>query len=162
MTTLDLIALVIIAGSTLAGVLRGFIREAFSLGAWVLAFFAARFLSPLAVHLIPDLGSEGPRYAAAIVLVFLVVLIGASFAGVALSGLVRLAGLGDYDKTLGAAFGLARALILLVLLAVLAGLTALPRTELWRSSLAHRPLEIAALSVKPMLPPKLGELVRFN
>lgn len=161
MTAIDWIALAILAGSLVLGVMRGFVREAFSLAAWIVAFLAARAFSPALATVIPGIGQEGLRQAAAIVLIVIGVLVAAHLSAAMLSGLLKLAGLGGFDRTLGMLFGIARAGVVLVLLTLVAGLTALPRSEAWRSSLVHGVLETAALKVIPWLPKDLAALIRF-
>lgn len=161
MTAIDWIALAILAGSLVMGLLRGFVREALSLAAWVVAFLAARLFSPALAQLIPGIAEEGLRQAAAIVLIFVGVLILAHLLAALLAGLLKWVGLGGLDSLLGMLFGAARALVVLVLLTLVAGLTALPRSEAWRASLVHGPLELAALKVIPWLPEDLAALIRF-
>lgn len=162
MTSIDLIALAILAGSTLAGLVRGFTRELFSLGALILAFLAARQLSPwLAPHL-PGLGDPGLRYAAAIALIFVLVLVLAGLAGMLVSSAVRLAGLGIYDRFLGGLFGVIRGVAVLILLTLLAGLTAMPRTVSWQASWMHEGLESMAMLCKPWLPEDLAALIHYQ
>jgi len=161
MTAIDWIAVAILAGSLMMGLLRGFVREAFSLAAWIVAFLAARAFSPALATVIPGIGQEGLRQAAAIVLVFIGVLILAHLLAALLSNLMKLAGLGGFDRVLGMLFGAARAAVVLVLLTLVAGLTALPRSEAWRNSLVHGPLEVVAGKVIPWLPEDLAALIRF-
>jgi membrane protein required for colicin V production len=161
MTAVDWVALVILASSLIMGLMRGFVREAFSLAAWVLAFLAARLFSPAVATLMPGLGQEGVRQAVAIVVVFVAVLILAQLLGAALAKLMRVAGLGGVDRMLGMLFGFGRAVVILILLTLAAGLTALPSSEVWRTAVVHRPLEIVALKVVPWLPKDLAALIRF-
>jgi membrane protein required for colicin V production len=160
-TAIDWIALAILAGSLIIGLLRGFVREAFSLAAWVVAFLAARIFSPTLAGLIPGIEQEGLRQAAAIVLIFVGVLVLAHLLAAMLAGLLKLAGLGGLDRGLGLLFGVVRGLVVLVVLTLAAGLTALPRSDAWRGSLVHGPLEIAALKFIPWLPEDLAALIRF-
>lgn len=162
MTSIDLIALAILAGSAVIGLVRGFTREVFSLGALILAFLAARQLSPwLAPHL-PGLGEGALRYAAALLLVFVIVLVFAGLAGMLMGSAVRLAGLGAYDRFLGGLFGLARGGLILVLLTLLAGLTAVPRSMAWQASWVHDGLETVAIRCKPWLPQDLAALIQYQ
>lgn len=162
MTAIDWIALAILAGSLVLGVLRGFVREAFSLAAWIAAFLAARAFSPALATLIPGIEQEGLRQAAAIVVIVIGVLVAAHLSAALLSGLLKMAGLGGFDRFLGMLFGVVRAAVVMVLLTLVAGLTALPRSEAWRASLAHGPLELAANQVIPWLPKDLAALIRFS
>lgn len=161
MTSLDLLALAILAVSILAGLLRGFTRELFSLAALILAVLAARALSPWLAPRLPGLGEAGLGYAAAIAIIFVLVLVLAGLAGMLMGSAVRLAGLGAYDKVLGGLFGLVRGGVILVLLTLLAGLTAMPRTTAWQASWLHSSLERMALGCTPWLPPEVATLIQY-
>ena len=65
---------------------------------------------------------------------FIGALIVTSLAGLLLSKVVNAVGLGGADRVLGAAFGAARGLLILLAAALLAGLTSAPRQEWWRDS----------------------------
>lgn len=161
MTVIDWIALAILAASLILGLIRGFIREALSLAAWVAAFVAARLFSPALAGHIPGIAEPGLRQAAAIALIFVGVLILGQVLAHILAKLVKLIGLGGLDSLLGMLFGAARAGVVLVVLTLVAGLTALPRSEPWRHSLVHGHLEHVAAKVIPWLPKDLAAMIRF-
>lgn len=162
MSSLDLIVLCVLAGSAALGLMRGLVKEVFSLAAWALAFLGARLFGPVVAPFLPGMDDPALRHAAALVLVFVVVLLGAALAGSLLSGLVRLAGLAAYDHMLGVVFGLARAGIALVALTVIAGLTALPQTQTWKNAWSRVPLEHAARQVIPWLPRDVSALIKYS
>ncbi|MEW5769627.1 MAG: CvpA family protein [Pseudomonadota bacterium] len=162
MNSLDLLVLAILVGSAALGLLRGLTREVFSLAAWILAFLGARLLGPLVSPLMPGADNPALQYAAAMALVFVAVLIGASLLGGLLAGLVRLAGLGPYDRLLGVMFGAARGVVAVVGLALLAGLTAMPKTTFWQSAQSRVPLELAAQKVVPWLPRDVSVLIKYS
>lgn len=161
MTPLDLIVLGVLAVSAGLGLMRGLIREAFSLGAWVLAFLFAKFLAPFVAPVVPGIDSEAARYLAAVVLVFILILVLASMSGVILAGMVKWVGLGFYDKFLGLVFGALRGAVIVLLFTLLAGLTALPRTDFWQGARLSGPLEALAGRVLPWLPASLAEHIRY-
>lgn len=162
MTAIDWIALAILIGSLLVGLVRGFIREAFSLVAWIVAFFAARTFSPLLASYIPGVDQPGLRQMAAAIVIFLLVLILAHLLAILTGKLVKVAGLGSLDHLLGMVFGAGRAAVVLVLLTLAAGLTALPRSAAWHDSLVGEPLVSAAQKIIPWLPHDLAALIRFR
>lgn len=161
MNGLDLLVLGVVAVSSVAGVMRGLVREVFSLGAWVLAFAFAKSLAPFVAPMVPGVESEALRYFAAIVVVFVVILVAASLSGTALSGMVKWIGLAFYDKFMGLVFGALRAVVIVLLLTLLAGLTALPQTHLWQEALIREQLESGARMVMPWLPSGLVEHIRY-
>ncbi|NCS65718.1 MAG: colicin V production protein [Hydrogenophilales bacterium CG03_land_8_20_14_0_80_62_28] len=162
MTAIDWIALAIVLGSLATGLMRGFIREAFSLAAWVVAFFAAQMFSPAVAAFIPGIGQEGLRHAAAVVIIFVLVLILAQLLATSLAKLTHVVGLGGLDHLLGMFFGLLRGAAWLIFLTLLAGLTALPRSSAWQESAVGGPATAAAERVIPWLPHDLAALIRFR
>ena len=162
MTVIDLIALGIVALSCVLGLMRGFVREAMSLAGWVLAFYGARTFAPEVGAWLPGIEDASLRYATALVLIFVAVLLVTGLVSMLLRGMVKLAGLGPHDKAIGVAFGVVRAVLVLLLLGVVAGLTALPKTQAWRDSWSHGWLESAVLYLKPWLPQDLAALIQFQ
>ena len=90
------------------------------------------------------------------------VLIAASLLSAILGGLVKMVGAGAYDRILGGLFGMARAGLILLMLTLLGGLTALPKTPAWQTSLIHGYLEQAAGKLKPWLPTDLAALIQYH
>lgn len=162
MSSLDWVVLAILAGSSLLGLMRGLVKEVFSLAAWVLAFIGARLFAPTLAPLLPGIENPALQQGLAWVLVFILVLFGAGLAGGLLAGLVKLVGLGAYDRLLGGLFGLLRGVAAVVALALLAGMTALPQTQTWQTAMSREPLELAARKVAPWLPREVSGLIKFS
>jgi len=162
MSGLDLFVLAVLAGSATLGLLRGLVKEVFSLMAWVLAFLGARLFGPLLAPLLSGLESPALRHAAALVVVFVLVLLGAAMLGSLLSSLARLAGLEAFDRLLGGLFGLARGGIALVAFTLVAGLTALPHTPVWQHAWSRLPLERVAHWTMPWLPRDVASLIKYS
>ena len=162
MSSLDMAVLAILAGSTLLGLMRGLVKEVFSLAAWILAFIGARLFGPPLAPLLPGVENPALQHGLALVLVFIVVLFGAGLAGSLLAGLVKLVGLGGYDRLLGVMFGLLRGVVAVVALALLAGMTALPKTHTWQTAMSRKPLEVAAQKVVPWLPRDVSVLIKYS
>src|SRR6267142_2213387 len=95
-------------------------------------------------------------------IVFGVVLIIRWIAGMALSSAVRASGLAPADRALGVLFGLVRGLLIVLVFVVLAGLTPLPRERIWRDAFLSGPFETAALALKPHLPARLGQHLKYR
>ena len=85
-----------------------------------------------------------------------------ALATLALSKLVRKSGLTGTDRALGALFGLVRAVVILVCLTLLAGLTRLPREPAWRDAVSSPLLEALALAVRDRLPPALAARIGYD
>ena len=162
MTSLDLIAFGILLFSALLGLMRGLTREVLSLLSWVAAFYAAKSFAPWLAPLIPGLDAPALSHAAALVVIFVAVLIAASLLSAAVGGLVKITGMGPYDSLLGVLFGAARGSLILLMLTLIAGLTALPKTKAWQASLIHGHLEQAAVKIKPWLPDDMAALIQYH
>jgi membrane protein required for colicin V production len=102
------------------------------------------------------------KHVLAFALVLIAVLVVGALVATMLSGVVRAVGLGFVDRLLGAVFGLARGLVVVVVFALVAGVTALPRHDWWQNSLFGAPLAAAALSLKPYLPRAWAERLDFS
>jgi membrane protein required for colicin V production len=102
------------------------------------------------------------RTVIAFTLLFVVILVTVSIAGLLFTKAARAVGLGLADRTLGGVFGFARGALILLVLALAAGLTAVPKEPFWREAKLAAPLETAAIAVKPYLPPALADKVRYE
>ena len=113
----DLILLAIIGISLGLGLFRGLVRELLSLLAWILAVWLAYlYASPLAERLLEWLDSVRLSYLVSFLLVFLGTLVGLSIVGRLVYHLFRISRLTAMDRFFGASFGLARELILILVL----------------------------------------------
>jgi membrane protein required for colicin V production len=117
MNWLDWTILGIVAVSTLVSLLRGFVKEALSLAAWVIAFLVSTTLSPRLSPLLTDyLSNDELRYASAYVILFAATLMLGSLLNTLLAQFIKATGLSGADRLLGTAFGLARGLLLVIVL----------------------------------------------
>lgn len=162
MTWLDYAVLVVLAASILWGVWRGLVHEVVSVASWVLAFLAANMFAGAMGDLLPASMAPEVRVLVSFVVVFIVVLIACTIVGHLLSRMMKVAGLGPLDRTLGGVFGLARALVILLAFALVAGLTALPRQPAWRNSVTGEPLSKGALALRPWLPKSFADRLRYH
>ena len=162
MTIVDIAVLAIIGISIALGVLRGLVREVLALVAWVAAFLLSNFLAPEAAKLLPQgMGSEEIRLLVSYVIVFIIVLVALSVLAILASKLVKVVGLGASDRAVGGIFGLARGVLVVMILVLLAGLTALPRQSAWRDAVLRGPLEAVAGYVKAWLPADLSKRIKY-
>lgn len=162
MTVLDYVAFVILAGSVVVGLVRGLVVEVLSLGAWMVAFWCAKQLTPAVTDFVPKaLAAQGLRMVLAFIAVFFVVWLLSCLLRVVLTGLLDSVGLGGVNRLLGAGFGFARGSLVLLVLTLIAGLTDLPREPAWRNALLAPPLESGALALRPWLPPILADSLHY-
>ena len=123
MNTADWIILAVIGVSALISLVRGFVREALSLVAWIVAFVLATLFHPrLASVLDHSLGTPSLRIIIAWFTIFLAVLLAMGLVNFLLTRVVRASGLSGTDRFLGSLFGAARGFV-----AVLALLIVVPQ-----------------------------------
>jgi membrane protein required for colicin V production len=131
--------------SVALGAWRGLVYEMVSALGWVAAFLLAQAFAELAGTHLPMAGAPASmRYAVGFVLVFVGVLFAAGLLAWAVKKLVEAIGLRPVDRTMGAAFGLLRGLVLLLAATVVMNLTPLGKIEAWQES-RGAPLLTAAL-----------------
>lgn len=163
MTWLDYAVVGVFAVSLVVGAWRGLVREVISILGWVIAFLAANLLAgpigPLMPQAIP---SPELRVATAYVAVFMGSLLATALLGLLLSKIVKATGLGGVDRMLGAVFGAARGVLIVLAVTLLAGLTSAPRQAFWRDSASAPLLTQAAQALKPLLPQTFAERLRYD
>jgi membrane protein required for colicin V production len=163
MTWFDYAVLAAVAASLFLGFWRGIVSELLALVAWVVAFFAAQQFAGVAGGFFSSLLADaGLRYAAGFAAVFVLVLVAFSIARFALSAFLRAIGLGLLDRFLGAAFGVMRGLLLVLVAVMLGGMTALPQQAWWRQATFAPPLETAVVALKPWLPAEVSKRIRYR
>lgn len=163
MTVFDYAVLAVVAISAMLGFWRGVVSEVLALVAWVAAFVAARSWAGAVGEGLGGLVAEPLlRYAAAFVIVLVGMLVVFAVGRLLLSALLRAAGLGLADRVLGAGFGVARGALIVLAGVLLAGMTALPKSQWWRNAWLAPPLETAVIAAKPWLPEQLGGRIRYR
>jgi membrane protein required for colicin V production len=163
MTWLDYAVLGVTAASVAWGAWRGLVREVISLAGWVIAFLSANlFAGPLGAALPQSVPGPELRVLLAFVALFVVTLAVTTLVALLLSKIVSAIGLGGLDRLLGSLFGLARAALIGLAFALLAGLTGLPRQPGWRDSASGAPMAVAALALKPWLPETFAARLRYD
>lgn len=150
---LDLTVGIVLLISALLAFMRGFVHEVLSIAAWVGAVLAAvqglPFARPLARKVIPiDWAADS----AAAVIIFLAVLLFLSILTNAVARSIQKSALNNLDRSLGFAFGLARALVILgVGLIITDWLTS--RRPQWMAQAKTLPIiEMTADTLKAVVP----------
>lgn len=131
----DYLILGLLGISGLLGLLRGFVREIFSLMTWVAAVWVAIHFSDAFAHQLEPWVKEATlRKVAA----FCIVLFGALIVGAVLGGLIAKllsnVGLSGTDRLVGLVFGVMRGALLAALLVAVAQRTPVPQSPWWKQS----------------------------
>jgi membrane protein required for colicin V production len=162
LTAFDYLVLVILVASVVVSVLRGLVREILSLFAWLAAFFVAVHWAVDAAAILPvAITNPTVRFVIGFGLLLLGTLLVGGLVNMAICRLIAAAGLQLADRGLGGLFGLARGALIVMVLVILGGLTALPQQPFWRNALLAPLAETAVRTMKPMLPPQWAQHVNF-
>lgn len=157
MAALDWVFVAVLLASLLIGAWRGLVYEVLSVMGWVASFFVAQwFAGDMAVLLPMGEAGSGLRYAAGFAVVFVLSIFAFGFVAWLGKKLVEAIGLRPVDRTLGAAFGVLRGLVLLLALAVVAALTPLQDAMWWQESRGAHVLAEMLRGLKPALPEEFG------
>lgn len=154
MAVLDWIFLAVLLASMLIGAWRGLVFEVLSALGWLVAFMAAQWWAEDVAAWLPLGGIEqaAVRYAAGFVAVFVVVVFAWGLLAWMAKHLIEASGLRPVDRTLGALFGVVRAGVLWLVLAVVVQSTHLRDAVWWQASSIAPWLSVALQEIKPSLP----------
>ncbi|EXI80540.1 MAG: colicin V production protein [Candidatus Accumulibacter sp. BA-94] len=92
----------------------------------------------------------------------LTVLVGMALLRLVIRGLIKALGMTLSDRLLGVIFGVARGLVIVMILVAVGGMTALPKEKWWSEACFSAPLETAVLASKPWLPSDVAKRIRFG
>ncbi|KAF1049493.1 CvpA family protein [Xylophilus sp.] len=157
MATLDWVFASVLVASTMVGAWRGLVFELMSLLGWVFAWFAARWFAVDAGHWLPiDTADETIRFVTGFAVVFIAALFAWGVVSWLARRLVEAVGVRPVDRALGAVFGLARGLLLLLVAAAVVQGMAWEATPWWRASQGAPLLARGLEQLKPALPEGWG------
>jgi membrane protein required for colicin V production len=116
MTGFDLIVLLIVGIAAVGGFLRGFVQEVLSLGAWVLAAFAIRYLhTPLTLAMQEYIGTDVTTSLLAFTLLLLIPYAAMKVIANNVGQASRNSILGPIDRVLGFGFGALKGIVITIL-----------------------------------------------
>ncbi|MFY8126351.1 MAG: CvpA family protein [Hydrogenophaga sp.] len=151
---------VVLAFSVALGALRGLIREVVSLAAWVLAFLLAQVHAETVAAWLPaGLSVPVVRLAAGFALIFIGVAVAGALLSWVLGRFLQAVGLRPIDRILGAGFGLARGLVLLLGVTLMVVALGLQSQPVWAQSETAMWLTQTLQELKPLLPGALAEYI---
>lgn len=162
MVWVDVLIIGIILISALISIVRGFIKEVFSLASWILAFWVARLFYPhMATLLIGYVATPSFRSFIAFAFLFVVTLILGALVNHLISQLVKKTGLSGTDRMLGIIFGLIRGVAIVILLILAAGATPMPQDDWWQNALLLEHFEKLAIWAQSFLPSDIADYIKF-
>ena len=136
MVLFDWLIIVLIIISMLISLVRGFVREAFSLAGWILAFFVAKwFYLELASLLVGHVSTPSLRMGIAWAALFFLTLAVSGLVNFLLSQFIERSGLSGMDRMMGMAFGAARGVLVVALVVIgLQTFTPVQQDSWWQRS----------------------------
>lgn len=162
MVELDWIIIAVVILFALLGVLHGAVKELLSIVAWVTAFWAAsHFANRMAAWLPASLSQPVLRHGVGFVLIVMVVLMLGALLNWGLTSSVNALGLGGANRFFGLLLGGLRGAFVIVLLVWLAGWTALPHTQWWKSSHLAGQFVTVVQVLKHLLPIDVSKNLRY-
>jgi membrane protein required for colicin V production len=148
--------------SALIGLIRGLIREVFSLCLWAAAVWAAMtYARMFSVHFNAMIPVPSMRMAAAFALIFVGALLLGGMVGFLLGKLIDSTGLTGTDRLAGVLFGVARGVLIAAVLVFLGGMTPLPQDPWWKQSKLIPPIQSLVVWLKTQVPSDLASHVKF-
>ncbi len=162
-TWLDNAIIAILVLSVIISLIRGFVKEAFSLLIWLSAFIvAARFATPLSDLFAQHLANNNVRLGLSFLVLFVATLIIGGLLNFLLCEIVVKTGLSGTNRLLGLVFGFLRGVILVALLIMLAQFSALPQSNAWKHSLLIPKISPVAQWLKVFVPENLDNYFKVG
>lgn len=162
MTIFDYLVLVIVICSVVISLLRGLVKEVLSLASWIAALVVANAFGQTLAQWLPDsIPGSVTRLIIACIALFIGVKLLMMLVAMMFQQLIKAGGLTLADRSLGALFGLARGVVIVLSVVLLCGLTKVPQQAFWREAMFSPWFESAARAIKPLLPGEVGQHVQF-
>ncbi len=163
MIWIDYAIIGLIAISAILGITRGFVREVFSIAAWVAAIWVGlSFSRELSFYLRTLIEHPAGRMAAAFAGLVVITLIVGGLVGFLVRQIIDKTGLTGSDRLAGLVFGIARGMVVVAMLVLLAGLTSLPNDSWWRESMLIAPFQSLALWLRDQAPAGVAGFVAYR
>ncbi|ORU93109.1 MAG: colicin V production CvpA [Cycloclasticus sp. symbiont of Bathymodiolus heckerae] len=149
----DYLIIGIIFISALIGLFRGLVKEAFSLGTWIASILVGiKFSQPFSTFLVEYIEVPSVRIAVAFIILLLLTLILGGMLSYLVSQIVDKTGLSGTDRFAGFLFGIARGMVVMAVLVLLAGLTPLPQDPWWVQSSLIAPFQDLSIWLREQIP----------
>lgn len=145
------------------GLLRGFIKEVFSLAFWILASWVSlNFSREFSGFLESTISHPSARIFASFVALFAITLSLGGLIGFLLSVLSKNTGLSFMDRFGGMVFGVVRGMIVVTVVVMLAGLTPLPKDSWWTESALIPPFQTLAVWLRDHISSGMAEYISYR
>ena len=160
MPIIDIIIAVALGLSIVVGIVRGFVKEAISIAALLIAIWASLYFGPAVGNVSSSwLSSEELQMWFGRILVFAIILSVGGLLGWGISKLVRMSVLSGMDRLLGSLFGSARGVLLLAVFIIGGQFAGFDNDDWWLQSRLIPHVEVVADWIKVMAPKGLELLM---
>ncbi len=134
MNGVDMAIVIVTLMSCVFGLWRGFVKEVLSLLTWIAALLLADMYSAqVATYLLDLISSDTVRYITAFALIFVIIMILGTLLNTLLGKLLNLTGLNLADRLMGAVFGVARGVVIVLVILFVSNIF-VSETEQWQKS----------------------------
>ncbi|MBI1425327.1 MAG: CvpA family protein [Gammaproteobacteria bacterium] len=158
MTWIDFVIIGVIFISCFISLIRGFVREALSLTAWIVSFVIAwRLHGSFSTFLQGSIENLNLRLIVAFFTLFTLSMVMFAVVNFFACKIVQRTGLSGADRAIGILFGFLRGVVLVSALVALAGLTQIPKAEVWQHSYLVGKFQAVAIWLTGFLP---GDVAR--
>jgi len=162
MIWVDYAIIAILVVSAGISVLRGFLREAISLLGWVFAFWLAlTFADDVSGLFARYVSQPSIRHALAFFTIVVATLVITAIVMYFVRLVIDKTEITGTDRALGIVFGIARGIVIVAILVLFAGLTALPQDPWWRESTFIPHFQVLAVELQSLLPPDVAKLFNY-
>jgi len=152
----------LVALSALIGLIRGLVREVFSLVLWFAAgWFGLHYNHDFSKYLGNAITDESARFAVSFLAIFIGILLLGGMIVYLLVKLVDSTGLGGTDRLAGLLFGVAKGVLIVSILVLLAGVTPVAKEPWWSQSKLIPSFESVAKWLRTQVPSGLAGQVKF-
>lgn len=162
MNGLDAAVLAVVLAFIAMGVFRGFLGELLSMFVWIFAVLLAWMYSERVAPYFKQLDEEVVRQGLAFVVVFVAVFLLFTVVTLVLRKMFLRSVVDSVDRTLGGVVGLARGLLIVVVVLFLSGLTPFPHSDSWRESALMPYLSPLVVKLQARLPEAVASQFRFS
>ncbi len=145
------------------GLLRGFIKEFFSLAFWMLACWVSlRFSREFSVFLESTISHPPARTVASFMGLLVITLSFGSLIGLLMNILTKNTGLTFTDRFGGMIFGIIRGMVVVTVVVIVAGLTPLPKDSWWTKSTLIPPFQSLAVWLRDHLSSGIAKYISYS
>lgn len=162
MIWIDFAIIGIILISAFISLIRGFVREALSLVAWVVSFWIAlTFAGGFAELFLQSIDDKTFRVVVGFGILFVTSLILFAVVNYFAVQLVHRTGLSGTDRFIGVVFGVLRGTLIIAVLVMLAGLSSMPKEVWWKESMLLSQFEGIAVWLSQFLPTNIASSFKY-